>query len=51
MDLSPNYASTLMAITNGIGSLTGVLAPVTVGLMIPDVKYYFLNLNSQLIII
>lgn len=31
LDLSPNYAGTLMAITNGIGALTGVAAPSLVG--------------------
>ena len=26
LDLSPNYAGTLMGITNGIGALTGIAA-------------------------
>lgn len=30
LDLSPNYAGTLMAITNGIGALTGILSPYIV---------------------
>lgn len=37
LDLSPNYAGSLMAVTNGIGALTGVAAPTFVGLMTPDV--------------
>ncbi|XP_037805952.1 LOW QUALITY PROTEIN: putative inorganic phosphate cotransporter [Lucilia sericata] len=35
-DLSPNYAGTLMAITNGFGSFAGILAPYSVGLMTPN---------------
>lgn len=31
MDLSPNYAGTLTALSNGIGSLTGIFVPVMVG--------------------
>lgn len=38
LDLSPNYAATLMAICNGIGAITGVLAPVIAGLMTPNVS-------------
>ncbi|XP_001602071.1 putative inorganic phosphate cotransporter [Nasonia vitripennis] len=33
LDLSPNYAGTLMGISNGIGAVTGVLAPYTVGVL------------------
>ncbi|XP_055326564.1 putative inorganic phosphate cotransporter [Sitodiplosis mosellana] len=36
LDLSPNYAGSLMALTNGIGGITGVLAPPFVGLMAPQ---------------
>ncbi|XP_053961369.1 putative inorganic phosphate cotransporter [Anastrepha ludens] len=36
LDLSPNYAGTLMAITNGIGAVTGVISPSLVGLMTPN---------------
>ncbi|XP_017047798.2 sialin [Drosophila ficusphila] len=36
LDLSPNYAGTLMAITNGIGALTGVISPYLVGVMTPN---------------
>lgn len=43
IDLSPNYAGSLMALTNGLGALTGIVAPTFVGFMIPNVKnYYFL---------
>jgi MFS transporter, ACS family, solute carrier family 17 (sodium-dependent inorganic phosphate cotransporter), other len=36
LDLSPNYAGTLMAITNGIGALTGIAGPAMVGLLTPN---------------
>uniref|UniRef100_A0A182TKA0 Major facilitator superfamily (MFS) profile domain-containing protein n=1 Tax=Anopheles melas TaxID=34690 RepID=A0A182TKA0_9DIPT len=36
LDLSPNYAGTLMAITNGIGAITGIIAPYVVGVMTPN---------------
>jgi len=31
LDLSPNYAGVLMAVTNGIGAITGFLGPYLVG--------------------
>ncbi|XP_065213100.1 putative inorganic phosphate cotransporter [Planococcus citri] len=31
LDLSPNYAGTLMAIVNGIGAISGIITPVLVG--------------------
>lgn len=38
IDLSPNYAGSLMALTNGLGALTGIAAPAFVGIMTPDVR-------------
>lgn len=38
LDLSPNYAGSLMALTNGIGGLTGVAVPPFVGIMAPQVS-------------
>lgn len=38
LDLSPNYAGSLMAVTNGIGAITGVAAPYLVGVMTPHVS-------------
>jgi len=38
LDMSPNYAGTLMAITNGIGAITGVITPYLVGVMTPNVS-------------
>ena len=36
LDLSPNYAGTLMALTNGIASFTGILSPYLVGVLTPN---------------
>ncbi|KAK0095664.1 hypothetical protein PV326_007708 [Microctonus aethiopoides] len=36
LDLSPNYAGTLMAVVNGIGAFTGILTPLVVGELTPD---------------
>lgn len=36
LDLSGNYAGTIMAIVNGIGAITGIIAPYLVGLLTPD---------------
>lgn len=38
LDLSPNYSATLMAITNGIGSITGIITPYLVGALTPNVS-------------
>ncbi|KAL5279702.1 hypothetical protein ACFFRR_003980 [Megaselia abdita] len=38
LDLSPNYSATLMAITNGIGSITGIVTPYLVGALTPNVS-------------
>lgn len=38
LDLSGNYAGTIMAIVNGIGAITGIIAPFLVGLLTPDVS-------------
>ncbi|XP_073811642.1 putative inorganic phosphate cotransporter [Musca autumnalis] len=37
MDLSPNYASVLMGITNSVANLMSILAPLTVGFVVTDV--------------
>ncbi|XP_017774606.1 PREDICTED: putative inorganic phosphate cotransporter isoform X2 [Nicrophorus vespilloides] len=36
LDLSPNYAGTLMAIVNGIGAITGIITPYLSGAMTPN---------------
>lgn len=38
LDLSPNYAGTLMAITNGTGALAGIIAPYLIGVLTPNVS-------------
>lgn len=40
LDLSPNYAGTLMAITNGVGAITGIITPTLVGFMTPNVRLF-----------
>lgn len=37
-DLSPNYAATIMAISNGIGALAGAATPYVVGILVPNVS-------------
>lgn len=39
LDLSPNYAGTIIAISNGAGSLSGVAVPTFIGYMVPDVIF------------
>ncbi|XP_001601084.2 sialin-like [Nasonia vitripennis] len=36
LDLSPNYAGTLMALTNGLSALTGIAGPYLIGIMTPN---------------
>ncbi|KAF5270577.1 hypothetical protein FQR65_LT05475 [Abscondita terminalis] len=36
LDLSPNFAGTLMAIVNGLGALSGIITPYLVGALIED---------------
>ncbi|XP_073975331.1 sialin-like isoform X2 [Rhodnius prolixus] len=36
LDLSPNYSGTIMAIVNGLGSVSGMVAPVLVGGLTPN---------------
>ncbi len=40
LDLSPNYAGTLMAIVNGVGSIAGAIVPNIVGFIAQDVSKY-----------
>lgn len=37
LDLSPNYAGTIIALTNGFGSMSGIAVPTFIGYMTPDV--------------
>ncbi|XP_055837631.1 putative inorganic phosphate cotransporter [Episyrphus balteatus] len=38
IDLSPNFAGTLMGITNGIANIMSIFAPLTVGVIVDDEK-------------
>lgn len=37
LDLSPNYAGTLMAIVNGIGAISGIITPTLIGYITTNV--------------
>lgn len=39
MDLSPNYAPTIIAIVNSCGSIMGTVAPIAVGFLTPHVSH------------
>jgi ACS family sodium-dependent inorganic phosphate cotransporter len=45
LDLSPNYAGTLMALVNGIGAFTGIVTPYLVGVLTPDVSLTYIKIN------
>lgn len=38
MDLSPNFAGTITGLTNGIGSITGIMVPYVIGVLTPNVS-------------
>lgn len=38
LDLSPNYSASIMALVNGLGSLSGMASPYVVGLLTPNVS-------------
>lgn len=52
LDMSPNYSGTLMAITNGIGAITGVITPYLVGVMTPNVGHntFLITIHRRTII-
>lgn len=41
LDLSPNYSASIMALVNGLGCLSGMLSPLVVGLLTPNVSFLF----------
>lgn len=47
MDLSPNYAPTIIAIVNSCGSVMGILAPVAVGLLTPNVSEFPFEITQR----
>lgn len=40
LDLTSNYAGTVMGLVNGIGALSGIISPSLTSFMIPDVSVY-----------
>lgn len=54
LDLSNNYAGTIMAIVNGIGAVAGIIAPYLVGLLTTDVSFlilFFFCIISNIIVL
>lgn len=51
LDLSPNYAGTLMAIINGIGGITGIISPLIVAIVAPNVsrqmEFYYKSFKTK----
>lgn len=46
LDIAPRYASILMGISNGVGTLSGMVCPLIVGAMTKNkVKSYSLHVN------
>lgn len=48
IDLSPNFAGTLMAITNTIASIPGILVPLFVGWLCEEDVSAFCNISREL---
>lgn len=47
LDLAPNFAGTLLGITNSIANLTSILGPLLVGFVVTDsVRFIYIFLNS-----
>lgn len=51
LDLSPNFAGTLMAITNGIGAITGIITPYLTGALTEDVRVLMTKLLVKFFIL
>lgn len=47
LDLSPNYAGTLMALVGGIGAISGIITPYLVGVLTPNVSIFSLKDNQE----
>lgn len=43
LDIAPRYASILMGISNGVGTLSGMVCPLIVGAMTKHKVNFFLN--------
>lgn len=51
LDLSPNYAGSVMAITNGIAAISGIISPYLVGVLTTNVSCFtFLTLQRIIFI-
>lgn len=48
LDMTIHFAGILMALSNGIGALTGYVSPEVISAVAPDVRsLYFLKYNSN----
>lgn len=43
LDLSPNYAGSIMALQNGLSSVSGMVAPYLIGVLTPNVSCTFIS--------
>lgn len=48
LDLSPNYSSTIMALVNDIGCISGMATPYIVGILTPNVSLYHIDRRSPI---
>lgn len=46
LDLSPNYAGTIMAISNGAAALSGIVVPTFIGYMTPNVRHLIIEFGN-----
>lgn len=44
LDLSPNYAGSIMALVNGLSSVSGMATPYLIGVLTPNVRTKFVIL-------
>lgn len=47
MDLSPNFAGAISALTNGISSTAGFVVPIVVGFLTPNVSKFYMSIRAN----
>lgn len=50
IDLSPNYAGTIIAISNGAAAASGIAVPTFIGYMTPDVRLLTTKFSNTLLV-
>lgn len=48
LDLSPNFAGTVMALVNGIGGFTGIFVPYLVGILTDNVSRILVTTSERI---